>query len=230
MSAGDLFINGVDVGSVANVAGTVAELTTNLVAKINGLTGAGVTATVLTGGSSYSLSNTDGSNIDITSNLTSGGAGYHLSGFTVDTATAGVGGTSVTNYGKLILTSKVDFTIGGTAIQGLNAGVAAASAATALTIDGQTEASDAIDLIDAAISIVNSQRATLGTNQSRFDSVISNLHTSSENLSAARGRIRDTDFAAETANMTRSQVLQQAGVAMLAQANALPNIVLSLLK
>jgi flagellin len=70
----------------------------------------------------------------------------------------------------------------------------------------------------------------LGTVQSRFESVIANLKTSSENVSAARGRIRDTDFAAETANMTRNQVLQQAGVAMLAQANALPNIVLSLLK
>ena len=229
MAAGDMYINGVDVGIVA--AGTTAAAnTTNLVAKINGLSGAGVTATVLTGGTTYSLSNTDGSNIDITSNLTTGAATYGDSGFTVDTATSGVGGTAVTNYGKLILTSKVDFTIGGTAIQGLDTGVTEASSAIALTIDGQTEASDAIDLIDAAISIVNSQRATLGTNQSRFDSVISNLHTSSENLSAARGRIRDTDFAAETANMTRSQVLQQAGVAMLAQANALPNIVLSLLK
>jgi flagellin len=229
MSAGDLFINGVDVGSVANVAGTVAELTTNLVAKINGLD-AGVTATVLTGGSSYSLSNTDGSNIDITSNLTTGAATYDDSGFTVEGANAGIGGTVVTNYGSLTLTSTMDFTIGGTAIQGLTAGLKAATGGTDLSVNSQPAANTAIGLIDAAIDTINSQRASLGTSQTRFDSVISNLRTSSENLSAARGRIRDTDFAAETANMTRSQVLQQAGVAMLAQANALPNIVLSLLK
>jgi flagellin len=233
MSAGDLYINGVDVGAVANVAGTVAELTTNLVDKINGLVGAGVTALVLTGGTTYSLSNTDGSNIDITSNLTTGAATYGDTGFTVSGATAGVGGAGdevVTNYGSLSLTSTMDFTIGGTAIQGLTTGPTAATGGTDLSVNSQPAANTAIGLIDAAIDTINSQRANLGTSQTRFDSVISNLRTSSENLSAARGRIRDTDFAAETANMTRSQVLQQAGVAMLAQANALPNIVLSLLK
>ena len=66
--------------------------------------------------------------------------------------------------------------------------------------------------------------------QSRFASVVSNLQTTSENLSASRSRIQDTDFAAETANLTKAQILQQAGTAMLAQANSLPNNVLSLLK
>jgi len=65
--------------------------------------------------------------------------------------------------------------------------------------------------------------------QNRFSSTITNLQTSTENLSAAQSRIRDTDFASETANLTRAQILQQAGTAMLAQANALPNQVLSLL-
>ncbi|MFA7606771.1 MAG: flagellin, partial [Rhodocyclaceae bacterium] len=76
---------------------------------------------------------------------------------------------------------------------------------------------------------VNSIRADLGAVQNRFSSTITNLQTSTENLSAAQSRIRDTDFASETANLTRAQILQQAGTAMLAQANALPNQVLSLL-
>jgi len=90
-------------------------------------------------------------------------------------------------------------------------------------------ATDALDIIDGALAKVNSIRADLGAVQNRFESTIANLNTSTENLSAARSRIRDTDFAAETANLTRSQILQQAGTAMLAQANALPNNVLSLL-
>ncbi|MBA4743477.1 MAG: flagellin [Azoarcus sp.] len=84
-------------------------------------------------------------------------------------------------------------------------------------------------LVDSALSAVNAQRARYGALQSRFESTISNLQATSENLSASRSRIRDADFAAETANLTRAQILQQAGVAMLAQANALPQNALSLL-
>ena len=84
--------------------------------------------------------------------------------------------------------------------------------------------------IDNALSIVNTQRATLGAVQSRFQAVVSSLQTSSQNLAAAKSQITDADFAMETASLSRNQILQQAGVAMLAQANALPNNVLSLLK
>ncbi len=84
--------------------------------------------------------------------------------------------------------------------------------------------------IDDAIDSVNAQRATLGASQSRFDAVISNLQISIENQSAARSRIIDTDFAAETANLSRAQILQQAGNAMVAQANQLPAQVLQLLR
>jgi flagellin len=87
-----------------------------------------------------------------------------------------------------------------------------------------------IDNIDKAIDDVNDTRATFGAAQSRFDSIISNLQTGVENQSAARARIMDADFASETANMSRAQVLQQAGTAMIAQANQLPNQVLSLLR
>ena len=87
-----------------------------------------------------------------------------------------------------------------------------------------------IDNIDLAISTVSDQRAVMGASQSRFDSVIANLQTSVENQTAARSRIMDTDFAAETANLSRSQILQQAGNAMVAQANQLPQQVLTLLR
>jgi len=84
--------------------------------------------------------------------------------------------------------------------------------------------------IDGALDTVNSERATLGASQSRFDAVISNLMIASENQSAARSRIMDADFAAETANMSRASILQQAGNAMVAQANQLPQQVLRLLQ
>ena len=87
-----------------------------------------------------------------------------------------------------------------------------------------------IDSIDTALDTVNSHRAVLGASQSRFDSVISILQVSVENQTAARSRIMDADFAAETANLSRSQILQQAGNAMVAQANQLPQQVLKLLQ
>lgn len=93
-----------------------------------------------------------------------------------------------------------------------------------------TGANLALQVIDSAISNINSSRASLGALQNRFSNTITNLQTTSENLSASRSRIEDTDFAAETAALTRGQILQQAGTAMLAQANALPNGVLQLLR
>ncbi|MGV8371073.1 flagellin, partial [Pseudomonas aeruginosa] len=83
---------------------------------------------------------------------------------------------------------------------------------------------------DEAIKQIDAQRADLGAVQNRFDNTINNLKNIGENVSAARGRIEDTDFAAETANLTKNQVLQQAGTAILAQANQLPQSVLSLLR
>ena len=87
-----------------------------------------------------------------------------------------------------------------------------------------------VDNIDAALNTVNNERATLGASQSRFESVIANLQVSVENQSAARSRIMDADFAVETANLSRSQILQQAGNAMVAQANQLPQQVMRLLQ
>ena len=86
-----------------------------------------------------------------------------------------------------------------------------------------------IQNIDAALDDINSQRAVFGASQNRFSAVITNLQTSVENQSASRSRIMDADFAQETANMSRAQILQQAGTAMVAQANQLPQMVLKLL-
>jgi len=107
-----------------------------------------------------------------------------------------------------------------------------ATAETDFDISGTdgTNAQGVITSVDDALQVVNSARANLGAIQNRFSSVITNLQTNAENLSASRSRIQDADFAAETAALTRAQILQQAGVAMLSQANALPNNVLSLLR
>jgi len=101
------------------------------------------------------------------------------------------------------------------------------------TIDSSASAGDiqtVIGAIDSALDTINGERATLGASQSRFDAVISNLQTSIENQTAARSRILDTDYAAETAAMSRANILQQAGAAMVAQANQLPQQVLQLLR
>jgi len=97
-------------------------------------------------------------------------------------------------------------------------------------VNGQTNAQNAIAQLDTDIGSVATLRATFGSIQSRFESVISNLQIASENQTAARSRIMDTDFAAETSALTRAQILQQAGTAMLAQANQMPNNVLTLLQ
>src|SRR5688572_458108 len=94
----------------------------------------------------------------------------------------------------------------------------------------QGNASTAVTAIDAALDTITTSRATYGAAMSRFEFAISNLQITSENQSAARGRIMDADFAAETANLSRAQILQQAGTAMVAQANQLPQNVLSLLR
>ncbi|MEZ5644571.1 MAG: flagellin [Burkholderiaceae bacterium] len=104
------------------------------------------------------------------------------------------------------------------------------TAVTGSDITSLANAQGAMDLLDTAIDTITTERATFGSIQNRFDSVISSLQVASENQSAARGRIMDADFAVETANLSRAQILQQAGTAMVAQANQIPQGVLSLLR
>jgi flagellin len=108
--------------------------------------------------------------------------------------------------------------------------VLTAGAVPAQQISSLTGAQDVISDIDEAIDQINSQRAEFGAVQNRFENVIANLMVATENQSAARSRIMDADYAAETANLSRAQILQQAGNAMVAQANQLPQQVLSLLQ
>ena len=227
VAAGDIYINGTNIGALA-AATTVSDRVNQLVQAINAKTGTtGVTATVASG-STYSLTAADGRNVDITSNNVASQAAN--TGFAALGATGGVGGTAITNYGTLTLTAGKAITIGGTVT---GSGLTAATSAlvgTAVDVTSQAASNAAITSIDNALSIVNTQRASLGAVQSRFSAVISNLQTSSQNLAAAKSQITDADFAMETASLSRNQILQQAGVAMLAQANALPNNVLSLLK
>jgi len=142
----------------------------------------------------------------------------------------------LTNSGSVTATPNIAITLAGTATTattGLSAATTTAATATgfaALDISSTAGADTAITAMDAALTSVNTARAKMGAFQSRFESTISNLSTSAENVSAARSRIQDADFASETANLTRAQILQQAGTAMLAQAKALPQNVLSLLQ
>jgi flagellin len=112
----------------------------------------------------------------------------------------------------------------------LTAGTIATAVGGSVTGADATNANTAMTNIDAALTTLNSERALYGAAQNRFESVIANLQIASENQAAARGRIMDADFAAETASLSRAQILQQAGTAMVAQANQVPQQVLQLLR
>jgi flagellin len=213
LAAGDLKINNVDVGVVA--AGATGALTAAAIqTAINGnqaFKDMGITATV--SGSTVSLNAANGSNITIAA--TAGGT--TASGFANTDSKVGVGSGPGADDSGLAKGTKAATATAGAGMSSLDLTTAAG-------------AQNALTTIDAAINTVNSSRASLGAYQNRFASVVSSLQTSSENLSASRSRIQDTDFAHETAALTRGQILQQAGTAMLAQANSLPNGVLALLR
>lgn len=151
-------------------------------------------------------------------------------------STTGVGAFFDSQNNVIALTSASTITLTGAA--GASVGFVAADSATAaasanmasLDISSYGGAQLAIQQADAAQKQINTARASLGAVQSRFDNAIANIQINSENTTAARSRIMDTDFASETASLTRAQILQQAGTAMLSQANQLPQQVLSLLR
>ncbi|MDQ6620896.1 MAG: flagellin [Pseudomonadota bacterium] len=178
-------------------------------------------------GAGLKLSAADGRNINVSIAGTGGLANVGLAG-------VGANNTGTFSVAYQAPIGIASLTFGGALTTGL--GVAAhtvtqtGTAIGAIDVTTAANATTALSSIDAALAQVNTGRATLGALQNRFMSVVSSLQVSAENLSASRSRIQDTDFAAETANLTRSQILQQAGTAMLAQANALPNNVLTLLR
>ncbi len=214
-TTGTVLINSVAV----NVTNGDATATRDAINAVS--TQTGVTATIA--GANIVLANSDGSNI-VVDNSGSGQLGT-------------VAGAAETFQAGVILAGKVSegaFTVtgGGNDVDGVALGAAAQTDNTLTGVDVLTgaNANDALLTLDFALQQVSGLRAELGAVQTRFESTISNLAVTSENLSAARSRIRDADFAAETAELTRSQILQQAGIAILAQANAQPQNVLALLQ
>ena len=154
--------------------------------------------------------------------------GKHVLGAEAGTYTFQVGANTTTNDAIDIQTTNLTDddtikTVAGTD----NTGAGRAVIGSTATIP---DIKTVIDNIDTAINTISTQRAVMGASQSRFDSTISNLQISVENQTAAKSRIMDTDFASETANLSRANILQQAGNAMVAQANQLPQQVLSLLR
>ena len=145
-----------------------------------------------------------------------------------DAATVTLAGFTATNFGYAPTT--VGAAAGGGSQISATATTTDSLGIDTLTVDSQANAWVALVKIDSAIDQVNSARADLGALQSRFESAVANIDIQIENLAAARGRIVDADFAKETANLSRTQILQQAGTAMVAQANQLPQGVLQLLK
>jgi flagellin len=239
----DLTINSVAIYTSYNATTGGAISADQLVSAINANSSTtGVTASYDSANTRVTLSASDGRDIAITQgNATTGSQGFLTvegTNNSANTATmvAAAGATTGPNTyrGSIRLTAADSITVGG----GTPARVGATAASYALgnsalnsaSVTTVANANTAITRVDAALSAVGSLRSTLGAIQGRFESTITNLQTTTENLTASRSRILDTDFAAETANLTKAQILQQAGTAILAQANAVPQNVLSLLR
>ncbi|MBX9849872.1 MAG: hypothetical protein K2X64_11305, partial [Rhodocyclaceae bacterium] len=226
-AAGTITINGVTTDSFSTVSDTAKDraATVDAINRISGRTG--VVAT--DGGSDtlgVKLTAADGRNIVLSfTTLTAASTGVSAAG-------TFVGRVTLTSAGSIDLDRGTTAT--GTTNIGIDAGVyGSGKSGQALDLVDLTSASGAnaaITAIDNALAQVNAARGDLGAVQNRFNATVSNLQTTAENLTASRSRIVDADFAAETANLTRAQILQQAGVAMLAQANSLPQQVLTLLQ
>jgi len=234
-TASDLAINGQAIGALSAATGSSSLRASQLASAINAVSAAsGVTATST--GSNLYLTAADGRNIDLQADA----AGKTAIGASV--ANAGTSTTLVDNvsYSTVSLSSNAstgiivaETTAGGTS-SGFTAGttVAAVNTTSLATIDLSTTtgAQNALAVIDKSIDQINNTSAVLGAYQTRFQEAITDLQTSSDNLAASRSRIMDTDYAAESTNLAKSQIIAQAATAMLAQANQLPQQVLALLK
>jgi flagellin len=200
----------------------------------------GTTNITATADKSGNLVLTDNAGNDIKVGNLSGAAagltGATMKGGNATTATfiaTGAAGDTIIVGGSVVLDSASGFTAstdtGTTFLTAASIG-STLNAVSGIDVSTTLGSTNALSTVDAALSQISSNRAALGAYQTRFESTINNLQTTSENLSASRSRILDADFAAETANLSRSQILQQAGTAMVAQANQLPQGVLALLR
>ncbi len=222
-----------DAASVSAVVTDTSDLSA-LADAINRETGkTGISA--VSKGSKIELVSSSGAAIKI-SDYSAGSGSASLQAKNFDgTANVGVSGSIAASGGggrvdgQVQLEAADAFQVKGTTAALGAPGFSSLDSVKDIDISTSTGAQDALGIINGAISNIDSQRAQLGAVQNRFENTISNLQNISENSSAARSRIRDTDFAAETSELTKNQILQQAGTAILAQANQLPQAVLSLL-
>ena len=226
LASGDLTINDYSFGTISGVLND--DDGGHLAAAINAASATtGVTAAV--SGGVLTLSAADGRNIEVLQADTN--ANSTVTGLTAP----GAGALTLVDYGEVTLTSNADFTLAGsqsTSLVGLAEGdytVDRTDVVNNLSVVTKADANSALGTIDKAIDQISERRGDLGALQNRFESTISNLQAVSENLTASRSRIRDADFATETAELTKAQIVQQAGVAILAQANASPQMALALL-
>jgi flagellin len=239
-----LTINGTVIYGAGNVV-TSSLSGSQVATQINLFSGStGVTASIGNGTTGPSgaliLSNTDGSTINAVQTIVLGAAGGGGVAGTGTGATAAVAttGAGTSNYGKVTLTDANPVTIsdsgagGGSAALGFvtgNAttiGTASLANQNVLTVAG---ANSTITSVDSALATVSAFQSQLGAIQNRFTSAVSNLQSTAQNLTQSRSTIQDADFAAETANLTQAQVLEQAGISVLAQANQQPQLILKLL-
>ena len=228
-----------DNGTASNVTFTVgannASGLASAVSAFNDVSSTtGVTATLNDAKDGLVLTNAAGNNIKLDNKSTASSftaASIGADGTATTAATVATGSAAV-SMGYISMNSDKGFSIGNVSAagNGVAAGAATLNSVSSIDVSTVKGSNDALKILDSALASVNSQRATFGALQSRFETAVSNLESTSENLSASRSRIQDTDFASETAKLTRGQILQQAGTAMLAQANSLPNGVLSLLR
>ena len=228
-------INDVDIlESYDSTATTLSDTVMDAAidSKQSELAALGITYTGSVAGGDLAFTRADGGNIVFTNTIagTVGTAGFANNTFAAT-------GTD-TGYGEVVLTSEFEFVVGtsgtianaGTTAGTQSSGTATGTALSAIDLQDETNSQTALTSIDAALNTVNQARANLGANYSRLDSVSSNLASTVENYTSARSRVQDADFAVESANLARTQVLQQAGISVLAQANALPQQVLALLQ
>ena len=229
------------VGSSASISAVITDSNdlTSLRDAINAeVAKTGISAELSAGGNEITLSNTDGSDIVIEGVKDYDGADtaavMDVGSVTLeDEEVTGAALDSIIVGGKVALSGSSSFTV--TALANTDVMVAASTGSTLnsvaqINVSTQSGANGALDVIDEALSFISSIRSDLGAVQNRFESTIANLQSVSENVSAARSRVMDADFAAETAQLTKAQVMQQAGIAMLAQANMIPQSVLALLQ
>jgi flagellin len=233
LTAGDIYINGYSVGS-ALAGATTVQSGNNVATAINSISAnTGVTASVDSSSGLISLNAADGRNINVAANV-NGKAMLGLGNGAAFAGNSPISSEYNTSYGNLVLNSSVDFAITttgtGTTAAGLNGLSQTFNGLSNIDLTTQSNASTALTTLDSAIQQVDTQRGNLGAIQNRFQLTVNNLSQGSINLQTSRSRIEDTDFAAQTAALSQSQILQQAGTAMLTQANTLPNSVLALLK